>query len=181
MNAPSARPPEPRPFDKAQGRPEPVEGRTASCEPRRRLWACERGAELVEFAFVFPMLLLVMLGIVDFGFLFQRYEVVTNAAREGARVAILPGYQTADVQARVNQYLTAGGLTPTDPVTVGEQTLPVGGGGQCVTVRPVTVAYQHEYLFVGPILSLMGGATLATKTLHATSSMRSEIAAGACP
>ena len=33
-----------------------------------------------------------MLGIIDFGFLFQRYEVVTNAAREGARVAILPGY-----------------------------------------------------------------------------------------
>ena len=52
----------------------------------------ERGAELIEFALVFPTLLLVMLGIIDFGFLFQRYEVVTNAAREGARVAILPGY-----------------------------------------------------------------------------------------
>ena len=45
----------------------------------------ERGAELVEFALVFPMLLLVMLGIMDFGFLFQRYEVLTAAAREGAR------------------------------------------------------------------------------------------------
>ena len=60
-----------------------------------------------------------MLGIIDFGFLFQRYEIVTNAAREGARIAILPGYADADVQARVNQYLTAAGLTPTDPVTVG--------------------------------------------------------------
>ena len=98
-------------------------------EPRRSLWACERGAELVEFAFVFPLLLLVMLGIVDFGFLFQRYEVVTNAAREGARVAILPGYQTADVQARVNQYLTAGGLTPTDPVTVGSRRFPSAAAG----------------------------------------------------
>ena len=126
-----------------------------------------------------------MLGIIDFGFLFQRYEIVTNAAREGARVAILPGYQTADVQARVNQYLTAGGLTPTDPVTVGEQTIPVGGGGQCITVKPVTVAYQHQFLFLGPIVGLMnfvgGSGTLAHKTLHATSSMRSELAAGACP
>ena len=60
--------------------------------PRSLLRTAERGAELVEFALVFPMLLLVMLGIMDFGFLFQRYEVVTNAAREGARVAILPGY-----------------------------------------------------------------------------------------
>ena len=98
----------------SSARPEP-EPRTASREAFRRVWACERGAELVEFAFVFPTLLLVMLGIIDFGFLFQRYEVVTNAAREGARVAILPGYADADVQARVNQYLSAAGLTPTDP------------------------------------------------------------------
>jgi hypothetical protein len=146
---------------------------------RRGLWACERGAELVEFAFVFPTLLLVMLGIIDFGFLFQRYEIVTNAAREGARVAILPGYTVADVQARVNQYLTAGGLTPTDIPTVGSQTIPVGG--QCITVRPVTVAYDNQFLFLGPILGLMGGSGLSNKTLHATSSMRSELAAGACP
>jgi Flp pilus assembly protein TadG len=159
--------------------PEP---RTASRRPRRSLWACERGAELVEFAFVFPTLLLVLLGIIDFGFLFQRYEVVTNAAREGARIAILPGYADADVQARVNQYLTAAGLSPTDPVTVGAAvTISVGGGGQCVTVRPVTVAYQNQFLFLGPILGLMGGGALTDKTLHATSSMRSEIAAGACP
>lgn len=131
---------------------------------------------------MFPTLLLVMLGIIDFGFLFQRYEIVTNAAREGARVAILPGYADADVQARVNQYLTAGGLTPTDPVTVGApQTISVGGGGQCVTVRPVTVAYDNQFLFLGPILGLLGGSGLSNKTLHATSSMRSEIAAGACP
>ena len=160
------------------------EPRTASCEPRRRFWACERGAELVEFAFVFPTLLLVMLGIIDFGFLFQRYEVVTNAAREGARVAILPGYQTADIQARVTQYLTAAGLTGTTTTSVGAaQALPVGT--QCITVKPVTVAYQHQFLFLGPIVGLMsfvgGSGTLTHKTLHATSSMRSELAAGACP
>ena len=60
---------------------------------RQRLRS-ERGAELIEFALVFPVLLLVVLGIVDFGFLFQRMEVVTNAAREGARMAVLPGYST---------------------------------------------------------------------------------------
>jgi Flp pilus assembly protein TadG len=152
----------------------------ARTQARRARWTCERGAELVEFAFVFPTLLLVMLGIIDFGFLFQRYEVVTNAAREGARVAILPGYQTADVQARVNQYLTAGGLTGTATVTVGAAQ-PIAVGSQCITVRPVTVGYQHQFLFLGPILGLMGGGALTDKTLNATSSMRSEIAAGACP
>jgi Flp pilus assembly protein TadG len=147
---------------------------------RRSGWRSERGAELIEFALVFPTLLLVMLGIIDFGFLFQRYEVVTNAAREGARVAVLPGYADADVQARVTQYMTAGGLTETSPATVGPvQTLTVGG--QCITVRPVTVSYNHQFLFLGPIIGLMGGSGFSNKTLTATSAMRSEIAAESCP
>ena len=41
----------------------------------------ERGAELIEFALVCPLLLLLILGIVDFGFLFQRMAVEV-AARE---------------------------------------------------------------------------------------------------
>ena len=44
----------------------------------------ERGAALVEFALALPLLLVVIAGIVDFGFTLQRYEVITNAAREGA-------------------------------------------------------------------------------------------------
>ena len=54
----------------------------------------ERGAALVEFALALPLLLVVIAGIVDFGFTFQRYEVVTNAAREGARMAQPAGLRT---------------------------------------------------------------------------------------
>jgi hypothetical protein len=139
----------------------------------------ERGAELIEFAIIFPTLLLVMLGIIDFGFLFQRYEVLTNAAREGARVAILPGYSDADVEARVNQYITAGGLPGTATVTV-DPAEPIPVGAQCITVRPVTVSYEHTYMFLGPIVNLIGGGGFGNPTLQATSSMRSEIAAGSC-
>jgi Flp pilus assembly protein TadG len=134
----------------------------------------------VEFALVFPLLLLVMLGIMDFGFLFQRYEVLTAAAREGARVAILPGYTNADVTARVNAYLTAGGLT--QPATVSAlpaQTVSIGT--QCITIRPVQVTYVHRYLFVGPIMSFFGESALGTRTLNATSAMRAENAAETCP
>ena len=146
---------------------------------RRSLWKCERGAELVEFALVFPTLLLVLLGIMDFGFLFQRYEVLTAAAREGARVAILPGYRDADVQTRVNAYLAAGGVPGGATVQVGPaQTLNVGG--QCVTVRPVTVRYTYQYAFVGPFLTFFGGAALGTRQLNATAAMRNEIAAESC-
>ena len=68
----------------------------------------QAGAELVEFALVLPILLLVFGGIVDFGLLLQRQQVVTNAAREGARLAVLPGYTAADVQARVTQFVREG-------------------------------------------------------------------------
>ena len=70
---------------------------------RPRRWDGQSGAELIEFALVFPILLMTVLGIVDFGFLFHRQEVVTNAAREGARVAALPGYTATDVQDRVRE------------------------------------------------------------------------------
>jgi Flp pilus assembly protein TadG len=142
-------------------------------------WRSDRGAELVEFALIFPTLLLVVLGIMDLGMLFQRYEVITNAAREGARVSILPGYNTADITTRVNQYMTASGLTGPATVNVGaSQTLPIGAS-TCITVRPVTVTYDSQLLFLGPIFGLMGGGS--SRTLTATSSMRSEIAATSCP
>jgi TadE-like protein len=155
---------------------------TRACDRRRgersRLWASETGAELVEFALIFPTLLLVVLAIIDLGFLFQRYEVVTNAAREGARVAILPGYADADVQARVQQYLTAGGLTDVPMFSVGPATPLSVGATNCITVRPVTVRYDAPLLFLGPVFGLMGGGS--SRTLTATSSMRTEIAAGPC-
>jgi Flp pilus assembly protein TadG len=146
----------------------------------RRRASAETGAELIEFALVLPVLLVIVGGIIDFGFLFQRYEVLTNAAREGARVAVLPGYTNADVTARVNQYLQAGGVPAGATITVGAaQNIPVGGG-TCITVRPVTVTFPHQYTVLSPLLTLIGGTGLATTTLTATSSMRNEIGAGGC-
>ena len=52
----------------------------------------ERGQAIIELALTLPLLLLVLLGIFDFGLMFQRFEVVANAAREAARVAVLPDY-----------------------------------------------------------------------------------------
>jgi hypothetical protein len=144
----------------------------------RRL-ACEKGAELIEFALVFPLLLLLLFGIIDFGLLFQRYETVTNAAREGARVAVLPGYAQADVEARVKQYLNAAGLTATPSLAyTAPQALNVGGA--CVTITGITVGYPHQYLLIGKIIGLFGGSGFTTQTLHATARMRYEGAASSC-
>jgi Flp pilus assembly protein TadG len=140
----------------------------------------ECGAELLEFALVFPLLLMVVLGIVDFGFLFQRMEVVTNAAREGARIAVLPGYATADVTARVNNYVQTGGVptttSPANPVIqVTNVSIPTGAGGPNLTGKRVQVTSTHSYIFIGPIAGWFGGS-FTTVPVSAVSIMRDELA-----
>jgi hypothetical protein len=144
----------------------------------RRL-RCDKGAELIEFALVLPLLLLVLFGILDFGIMFQRFETVTNAAREGARIAVLPGYAQADVEARVTQYLTAAGLTAT-PTFAYTAPQAVNVGGACVTLTGITIGYPHQFIVVGRIVTLFGGAQFTSRTLTATARMRFEGAAMAC-
>ncbi len=141
----------------------------------------ERGNALVEFALVLPLLLLVFAGIVDFGFLFQRYEVITNAAREGARLAVLPGYTAGDVQNRTNEYIATGlGMTPGEVAaraTVELGTVTVSPGvGAAFTGAQVTVTFRYDYLLLGFIVNLATGGSFAPDiTLHAVSTMRPEV------
>jgi len=147
----------------------------ASVDTTRRLRS-ERGAELIEFALILPLLMFIILGLVDFGFMFQRFEVVTNAAREGARIAVLPGYATADVTARVQNYLTTGGVavTGTNP-TVSVTSVPIAAGaGPALQGKRVQVTYASPYLFLGPLAGWFGGS-FTTANLNAVAIMRDEM------
>ena len=53
----------------------------------RKLVKKENGQAMVEFALVLPFLILILCGILDFGWLFFNQLSVQNACREGARVA----------------------------------------------------------------------------------------------
>jgi len=159
----------------------------------RRFLRAESGAEMIEFGLTLPLLLLLVLGMIEFGFLFREYEIVTNAAREGARIAVLPTYSTTaaarinNATARVNQYLANAGLNPSLPgvsVTVGP---PVGNvlaapATGCVWSVPVTVTYPHPVPFIGGIMRFFTGAAFGPMTVRATSQMRTEAAPTAtCP
>ena len=145
---------------------------------RRRL-KCDRGSQLVEFALIFPLLLLVVMGVVDWGLMFQRYEVLTNAAREGARVAALPSYGETDVKNRVTQYLA--GSAVTSATTTYLTPAPVNVGGACITLRGAKVSYDYSFIGLGGIIKLFpGGSGFITKTLTATALMRYEGPAAAC-
>lgn len=147
----------------------------------------ERGQAIVELALTLPLLLLVVLGVFDFGLMFQRFEVVTNAAREGARVAVLPDYSTAQATIHAQNYLTAGGVTGTVVATcggaqvAGQICVSVVAGTTTIATTPaktvnqmvVTVEYDHQHVFVGPIMQLFGGSLGITR-LRAVSRMRVE-------
>jgi Flp pilus assembly protein TadG len=140
----------------------------------------EHGAELIEFAFVLPLMLVVFAGIIDFAFMIQRREVVANAAREGARLASMPGYFEDDVRAHVNNYLNNGlgagtSTSATVTVTVGAPVVPALGDPE--STRVVTVSLTESYLIIGPLISLVGGnpANYGSITLTAVSTMRTEI------
>lgn len=144
----------------------------------------DHGAELVEFALVLPMLLLIFGGIIDFGLIMQRQQVVTNAAREGARLAVLPGYSTGDVQARVTQFVREGLADDTaTPVTTLTQVTLTPGAGPPFQAARVVVSLDSSFLILGPLVSLAGGGgeSFGTIALGATSTMRVETSATGTP
>jgi Flp pilus assembly protein TadG len=137
----------------------------------------EAGAELVEFALVLPVLLLVFGGIIDFGMLLQRQQVLTNAAREGARLAVLPGYTTTDVQARVTQFVQEGlNNSGMAPITAVRTVTLTPGTGPAFQAAQVQVTLNDRFLILGPLVSLVGGSggSFGTIALRATSTMRVE-------
>ena len=145
-------------------------------------WASERGAEVIEFAIILPLLLLIIFGLIDFGFLFQRYIVLTNAAMEGARVAVLPGYGQADAEDRARSYATQSGVPDTADLTVSAApgTVPGAAAGETWPAWVVTVTFRHEYSYMGPIAEMFGGS-FSSVFLTATSTMRSQIGAAPAP
>lgn len=57
----------------------------------RKLLRSKKGQALVEFAIVLPLLLVILTGIIQFGLVYFQYFVVSNATREGTRLASLGG------------------------------------------------------------------------------------------
>ena len=77
---------------------------------KKRRWA---GAT-VEMAVVTPLLLTMLFGIIEYGWVFTVKQALTTAAREGARTAALPGSTEDDITERVADFLTPLGMTTYD-------------------------------------------------------------------
>jgi Flp pilus assembly protein TadG len=90
--------------------------RAKSNKARRLRRSDRRGVAAVEFALVAPLFFLLVLGMLEFGRMVMVQQVLTNAVREGARVAVMDGATSDDVKATVRTYLSNALLPATDPV-----------------------------------------------------------------
>ena len=112
---------------------------------RRKRVRKARGAAVVEFAVVLPLLLTILFGIIEYGWVFMVRQTLQTAAREGARVAVL---QTSvdpytNVVERIKSVMGPTGLTSYD-VTMTHATV-----GSPVEVITLSIPYND--------VSLLGG------------------------
>jgi Flp pilus assembly protein TadG len=136
----------------------------------------QKGAALLEAAITIPLILLVCVGIFEFGRAYQTWEVMTNAAREGARLACLEGPTDTDVRARVNQYLSVGGLSTLDDAHIvvnRDYTLTTSTGAKGSLVQ---VNYPFTFMVLNPVVRMVspGSTTGAPITMSSSAVMRNE-------
>lgn len=129
----------------------------------------QRGASVVEFAVVAPLFFMLILGIIEFGRVMTVQQVITNAAREGARMAILDGSSASEVQSWVTDYLKGGhieGATieidPSEPSSAGY------GAPITVTVSiPISdISWLPSPLFFKGSNSLTASAVMRRETVQ---------------
>jgi Flp pilus assembly pilin Flp len=127
----------------------------------RRRRKNRRGAAVVEFAVVAPLFFLLVFGMIEYGRMVMVQQVLVNASREGARVGVLDNATAADVQERVNAYLTSaninGATITLDPADPGSAP---SGGSISVTV---SVPFQQVSWLPGPLF--LGGRQLTATTV----------------
>ncbi len=125
----------------------------------------DSGEALVEFALILPIMLVLSLGMLDFGRAFHTKSLVDQAAREGCRVAIVtkppdPGL----IQDRVKTVLDSGGVK-FDAITV------EGPNAS----RLVKVKVEVTFTFITPgVFSLIGASYNNTLAMVGQSTMRYE-------
>jgi Flp pilus assembly protein TadG len=126
----------------------------------------QRGAAAVELAILLPVVLLIIGGIVDFGrFFFTKIEL-TNAAREGARAAVVTGTPIAGITSRVTAAVP--GINPTN--------LSIGAGA-CASnaTTNVTVAVSMPtfgWFILKPAMNMVRAGSNLPSSVEAKAVMR---------
>jgi Flp pilus assembly protein TadG len=140
---------------------------------RTRLIKSERGAALLETAVTIPLILLISVAIFEFGRAYQTWQVLTNAAREGARIAVINGTTDDQVRTAVRTYMSGGRLTNADTAPIDVQRNQALGDR---SGSAITISYPFNFIVLNPIVRLVvpESGTGAPLTMSAFAIMRNE-------
>lgn len=124
----------------------------------------------MEIAIALPILLALLVGIFEFARAYNVQQVITNAAREGAREGVLPSKGQGDATTRAEARLADANIVS------GVVTFACTGSCTTGDEVQVTVAVDYTFVFIGPVLSLFasGDTDPGTITLRSTATMRKE-------
>ena len=166
--------------------PGPTPGRGRGNKGRNGL-GDRAGQALAEFVLVIPVLLLLVFGIVEFGLAFRTHQIVTNTAREGARVAVLPPSagdpaNDARVTAVVDDRLLSAGLDPDEAALVlkcdGTEGGLCSGASRWGSLSEVELSYPYRFFVLGGLVRWACGSgcdgSFGTIQLRTAASMRNE-------
>ena len=135
----------------------------------------QKGAALLETAITLPLVLLVCVSVFEFGRAYQTWQVLTNAAREGARVAVLSESTDAQVTSAVKAYMQGGQLPSAALANISvERTVPFAASN---TASRVTISYPFKFTVLNPVIRLVkSGSTTGqgTTTMVSVALMRNE-------
>jgi Flp pilus assembly protein TadG len=147
----------------------------------KRLKKNERGAALLEAAITVPIILLISVGIFEFGRAYQTWQVLTNAAREGARLAVIEGSTDTMVRTRVNQYLKGGSIIKNDlsddKIAIARDVKFTGTTTCPPCGTSITVNLPFQFMVLNPVVRLIAPSDTTTGapiTMSAVSLMRNE-------
>jgi Flp pilus assembly protein TadG len=122
----------------------------------------EKGQNLIEFALVVPLLLVLVFGIAEYGRAWMTRNILTGAAREAVRVAAVSDAGIAAGITRANVVLASAGIN-----SASVSVTPAAGPFEAVTA---TISYQFPLVLVG----FIPGLNSPTITLTTTTTMRRE-------
>ena len=111
------------------------------------------GVVTIEAALVFPILLLLTFGLIEYGWLFLRMETVTNASRRGARLAATPDATSAEVQSAIGELMLVAGIGLDNyNVTISPSDITSLEPGELITVTVTVPDYDAISLTGAPFL-----------------------------
>jgi Flp pilus assembly protein TadG len=124
----------------------------------RTILKSEKGQNLVEFALVVPLLLLLVIGIAEFGRAWMTKNILTGAAREAVRIMAVQTGNVTTATARADNILNSAGITTAN--------VSVNDAPSAFEAVSVTVTYNFPVVLAGFIPGLDNITLTSTTTMR---------------